>query len=327
MRVILAVLLAAQVASAQPAREVTREFQAGVDAFRLGKHHDARKHLERATQLDPKLPGPHRFLAAVAQAQGRFADCVTSARAAIELNPASQELADTRKLHDDCRRSAGRPAYGQELGDKAAIGVTANVDGAAVKISGLVYGATPIEPRPIPAGAHEVELTKAGYLPAKRSVTALAGIVTDVEIDLAPDPEATGRAEGKGKVVTRATGLLIVKRLSVAHPTVAEANSDGFFIEVLIDGAPRSRPSSPNAEVDPRYDLAPGIHVVEVRSAGADPWRRRVRVVADQTVEVEVTPVITVRRERTRARGLWLIGGGVALGGVGGAALYHDSNV
>ncbi len=48
MRVMLTVLLAvARVASAQPAKEVTREFQAGVDAFRLGKHDVARKHLER----------------------------------------------------------------------------------------------------------------------------------------------------------------------------------------------------------------------------------------------------------------------------------------
>lgn len=329
MRVIVAVLLAAQVASAQPAKEVTRAFQAGVDAFRLGKHDEARKHLEHATRLDPKLPGPHRFLAAVAQAQGRFPDCVASARVAIALNPASQELADTRKVHDDCRRAAGRPSYSQELGDKAAIGVTTNVDGATVKISGLVYGATPLDPRPIPAGPHEVELTRTGYLPKTLSVTALAGIVTDVEVELAPDPAADkGPTEGGDKVVTRATGLLVVKGLSAAHRPVGDGPGDVFFVEMLIDGVrARARPKQGETWDDlDRYDLAPGIHVVEVRSAGVDPWRRRVRVVAGQTVEVEVTPVITVRRERTRTRGLWLIGGGAGLAGVGGAALYKGWN-
>ena len=64
MRVVLVVLLVAQVASAQPSKEVTREFQAGVDAFRLGKHDEARKHLERAKQLDPKLPGPNLHIKA-----------------------------------------------------------------------------------------------------------------------------------------------------------------------------------------------------------------------------------------------------------------------
>lgn len=320
MRVVLVVLLVAQVASAQPGKEVTREFQAGVDAFRLGKHDAARKHLERANQLDPKLPGPNRFLAAVAQAQGRFADCVTSARTAIELNPTSQELADTRKLHDDCRRAAGRPSYTQELGDKAAIGVTANVGGATVKISGLVYGATPLEPRPIPAGSHELELTKTGYLPAKLTVTALAGIVTDVEADLAPDPAAERATEAGTKVVPRATGLLILKGLTRAHPTVAEARSDNFLIEVFIDGAT----GHPRRDYDPqtrgdhdRFDLPPGIHVVEVQSSGVDPWRRRVRITAGQTVEVEVTPVITVSRERIRTKGLWLTGAGAALMAVG----------
>lgn len=327
MRVILAVLLAAQVASAQPGKEVTRAFQAGVDAYRLGKHDEAVKHLERARQLDPKLPGPHRFLAAVAQAQGRFADCVTSARTAIELNPASQELADTRKLHADCRRGAGRAGYAQELGDQAAIAVTANVAGATVKISGLVYGATPLEPRPIPAGAHELELTKTGYLPAKLTVTALAGIVTDVEAELAPDPAGERGPDEGTKVVPRATGLLILRGVMDVHPTVEEAGTDSFSFEVLIDGARgRARPIRPidrtsdEYELD-HYDLAPGIHVVELKSSGVDPWRRRVRVIAGQTVEVQISAVVTVRRERIRTKGLWLTGTGAGLIAVGAVSL------
>jgi hypothetical protein len=307
VRVILAVLVAvARVASAQPAKEVTREFQAGVDAFRLGKHDDARKHLERATQLAPKLPGPHRFLAAVAQAQGRFTDCVASARVAIELNPASQELADTRKLHDDCRRSAGRPLYGQELGDKAAIGVTANVSGATVKISGLVYGATPLQPRPIPAGAHEVELMKAGYLPATVSVTALAGIVTDVEVELEPDPAGAGQPEGKAKVLVRTMGSL-------------ELTGDLDAAVVVVDGKPVEHR-------DGGLALAPGSHVIDVRVPGKDPWRRRV-VIAGGTASA-LTPDLedTARRERIRRFGLPLLVVGGALGGFGGVALYKDWN-
>jgi len=319
VRVLLIVLLAAQVASAQPGTAVTREFQAGVDAFRLGKHDEARKHLERAKQLDPSLPGPNRFLAAVAQAQGRFADCVTAARVAIELNPASQELADTRTLHDDCRRAAGHPTYARELADKAAIGVTANVAGATVTISGLVYGATPLLPRPIPAGTHEVELAKAGYLTARTTVTALAGIVTDVEVELAPDPAAQG---------TGGTATVVVPRASSAILVVLP-DFDG--VVVRVDGAPATLTPvrvENGGVVTREIAVAPGMRVLDIRRHGNDPWRRRVHVVAtareDRDLHV-VSPVFvdTAARERIRTRGLWLVGTGAGLALVGGIAVVQ----
>jgi tetratricopeptide (TPR) repeat protein len=179
----VASLVAARLAWAVPA-ELTREFQAGVDAYRLGKYDDARVHLDKAQALDPRLPGPHRFLAAVAQAQHRWADCIAETRRALKLNPRSQELSDTRKLHDDCRASDGRPAYRGELGDNAAIAVTANVTGATVRIAGLRYGGTPVEPRLIKPGAIQVDIDKPGYKAGHVAVDALPGIVTDVAVEL-----------------------------------------------------------------------------------------------------------------------------------------------
>jgi hypothetical protein len=176
-------VVAARLAWATPA-ELTREFQAGVDAYRLGKYDDARVHLDKAQALDPRLPGPHRFLAAVAQAQHRWADCISETRRALQLNPHSQELSDTRKLHDDCRVSDGRPTYRGELGDNAAIAVTANVTGATVRIAGLRYGGTPVDPRRIKPGAIQLDIDKPGYKPARVAVEALPGIVTDVAVEL-----------------------------------------------------------------------------------------------------------------------------------------------
>jgi tetratricopeptide (TPR) repeat protein len=176
-------------AAAPPPRvsnELTREFQAGVDAFRLGKYEEARAHLEKAEALDPKLPGPHRFLAAVARAQHRYADCITEARRALQLNPQSREVAGTRKLHDDCRTADGRPPFQAVLGENAAITVTANVPGATVRIGALRYGGTPVAPRLIKAGFHEVEIEKLGWKPAHLAIDALPGIVTDVNVTLEP---------------------------------------------------------------------------------------------------------------------------------------------
>jgi tetratricopeptide (TPR) repeat protein len=173
---------------------LTREFQAGVDAYRLGKYDDARAHLERAEAIDPRLPGPHRFLAAVAQAQRRWADCIAEARRALQLNPQSHELADTRRLHDGCRESDGRPAYRGELGDAAAIAVTANVSGATVRIAGLRYGGTPVAPRLIKPGTLRVDVEKSGWKPAHVTIDALPAIVTDIAVELEPLAPSAGPA-------------------------------------------------------------------------------------------------------------------------------------
>lgn len=170
---------------------LTREFQAGVDAYRLGKYDDARVHLEKAQAIDPRLPGPHRFLAAVAQAQRRWADCIAEARRALQLNPQSHELADTRRLHDACRESDGRPSYRGELGDAAAIAVTANVSGATVRIGGLRYGGTPVAPRLIKPGTLRVDVEKSGWKPAHVTIDALPAIVTDIAVELEPIAPAT----------------------------------------------------------------------------------------------------------------------------------------
>jgi hypothetical protein len=183
----LAVSLGATLAAGAPAvsARLTKEFQAGVDAYRLGKYDEARAHLDKAQAIDPKLPGPHRFLAAVAQAQHRWADCIAETRRALQLNPHSKELAETRKLHDDCRAGDGRPAYSPELGEGAAIAVvTTNVTGATVRIGGLRYGGTPVEPRLIKPGTLVVDIDKQGFRPAHLTIDALPGVVTDVTVEL-----------------------------------------------------------------------------------------------------------------------------------------------
>jgi tetratricopeptide (TPR) repeat protein len=180
----LGVVGAAPAAAGPVPANLTREFQAGVDAYRLGKYDDARAHLEKAQAIDPRLPGPHRFLAAVAQAQHRWADCIAETRRALQLNPHSQEIAETRKLHDSCRESDGRPLYQGELGDSAAIAVTANVPGATVRIGGLRYGGTPVAPRLIKPGVLRVDLEKAGWKAAHVTIEALPSVVTDIIVEL-----------------------------------------------------------------------------------------------------------------------------------------------
>ena len=309
-RAALALLLVSHVASAQQNVELTKEFQAGVDAFRLGKFDEARAHLEKARGMDPKLPGPHRFLAAVAQAQSRWADCVDSAHAALELNPASSEAADTRKLYETCRISGGRTPLRQELGDSAAVAVTTNVPGATVKINGLTYGGTPLAPRPITAGSLDVEIEKPGWKPAKKTVNAIAGIVTDLNVDLEPDPNA--QTPGDLDVAKAA-------KLKIGYLVIPTGNGTLTINEAV--------PPAVNPEHADRIELPAGTHVVELRQDGKDPWRRRVRISAGQKTVVRPDLVDTAERTSVEHRGFYILGAGGALlaGGFITAMLSRDA--
>ncbi|MFN0253360.1 MAG: PEGA domain-containing protein [Kofleriaceae bacterium] len=271
--------------------KLTREFEAGVDAYRLGKLEDARAHLEKAIAMNPALPGPHRFLAAVSQAQGRFEDCIASARTAIEMNPRSSEIADTRKLHDACRSSAGRAVFRDDLGDGAAIAVTTSVPGATVTISGLSYGGTPLAPRRIKPGTHEVSVEKSGFRPAKASVNALPGVVTDVDFELVAD----------ASVVVK-----IAPSDSTSTLTIRGGDS------LVLDG------DSVSFEPNEPISIAPGEHLVEVRRANKEPWRRRVRLEPRQ--ERTLVPSFETAHAHVRTRGWLAIGAGVGFGLVGGVA-------
>lgn len=297
-RAALVLLLVSRVVAAQPAPpvspELMKEYQAGLDAFHLGKYDDAIAHLQKARDLDPKLPGPYRYLAAVAQAQNRWADCVKNAHKALELKPNSIEVADTKKLYESCRISGGGVPYLQDLTDSAAISVTTNIPGAQVRINGLTYGGTPLAPRPITPGTLDIEITKPGWRPAKTEVNAVVGIVTDVDINLEADPNAQVKPDvDVNKPVKFKYGYLLIP-------------PDATTV-LTIDG-------KPTPLTDKRIELEPGTYVIELSRPGKDPYRRRVRISAGQKSVVNPEFVDTAERGASETRGFYVVG-------VGGAAL------
>lgn len=280
--------------------DLTKEFQAGTDAYRLGHYDEARAHLEKARDLDPRLPGPYRWLAAVSQAQGKWDDCTKNAQKALEVNPKSTETADTRKLHEECRRSAGRPPSQGDLGDSAAVAVITNVVGATVQINSLAYGATPLAPRPITPGELEVTIEKLGWKSKTVTVNAIAGIVTDVIVDLEADPNAQSKIQVEAHEVPKIGWLIWPK---------GEPN-------VIVDGK-----QTPPVE---RVELQPGTHTIELQSPGKDPWRRRFRITAGQKTIVSPTFVDSAERESSETRGLYIVGAS-ALFFVGGFVTAMES--
>lgn len=285
-------------APAPPSPAFTQEFQAGVDAFRLGQYDEAVKRLTAASQMEPALPGPHRFLAAVAAAQQRWGECITSARTAIGLNPLSAEIEATRKLHDDCREADGRPGFTGDLAGGGAISVTANVAGATVTVGGLKYGATPLAPRAIAVGDVVVTAVKTGWKPAEVTTTILPGIVTDVALTLEEQPIVDGGGNGTSSDPEKVE----VGWLRIEAPAGAT---------VRIDGVP--------ATVDERgrFALAPKIVEVEVSAPGRVPQRRTVRVSKGQeTVAAFELESAGARAQRQRTGRIAMVAA-VGLGAVG----------
>lgn len=282
-------------------------FQAGVDAYRLGDYAAARTHLEQARALDASLPGPHRFLAAVDAAEGKWQDCIADARRAIAANPASTEIAATRKLHDDCRAALGLAPFAGTYGDGGAIAVTANVSGAAVSLAGLRAGSTPMAPRPIGLGEVAVSASKAGWKTATATVTILPGVVTDVALVL--DEEAA---------------------LPVVDPEHAQVPEQGWLIvrapagaTVAVDGA------AATPDERGRYPLAPGDHTLRVEQPGAIAVERPVRITRGQEARVTVALVslaAAAGRRRLGAIALGTAAGLTVAGAVTGLLSMHAAD-
>ncbi|MBK9034408.1 MAG: PEGA domain-containing protein [Myxococcales bacterium] len=288
------VVLAAATASAQPSSQFLSEFQAGTDAYRLGDYDTARAHLERAVAIDPSLPGPSRFLAAVDVAESKWEDCIGHARTAIIANPASSEIIATRKLHDDCRAALGRAPFTGDYADGGALLVLTNISGAALTIGGLRAGATPLPPRPIALGPVEVVATKAGWKTARGSVTVIPGVVTDLELVLEEEPTSL---DVVGDPVVPDHGWL---RL--------DAPVDAA---VIIDSAPGV------LDERGRYQLSTGEHAVEVSAPGYLPYRTKIRVQRGQEQRVRVPRDSVGARATRRRNGTIALGTAAGLGALG----------
>ncbi len=281
----------------QPSQEFLDEYRKGEDAYRLGNYAEATTHFEAAKALDPKLPGPWRFLGAVALAEKRYADCVAATREAIKLNPTAKTVGDTRAIHDECRAALGKPAYKDAYQPATgAVSVTTDQVGAQVTIGGLSYGATPVL-KAVAVGTVDVTVKKAGYLDATRTIDVLPELVTDVDFVLEVDPNV-GRDLGLGN------GELTTGWVKIVTPVVG--------ITVEVDG------KSVEMDDEGRYVVEAGPHVVTVTAEGREPYSKNVRVAKGQLVSVKADLRSQGEVTSTRKRGRILVSAGVGLAVVGG---------
>src|SRR5882672_4408384 len=108
-----ALLVAATVhADSRPMKGFDAAYQSGQDLFHLGKYAEARAAFVRARSLEPRLPGPHRWLGRIARVTESWEECVASATEAVRLRPDSPLVPQVREDLNACRAALGRPGYG-----------------------------------------------------------------------------------------------------------------------------------------------------------------------------------------------------------------------
>ncbi len=163
-------------------------YEAGQDAFNLGKYDDAWRHFLKARELAPDKPGPYRWLGRTARVRREWQDCLAYSLDALRMHPTSKQAPEVRKDVAACRAGLGRPAFAGTLhAGQGAVAVIADVDGASVSVDGIAKGRTPLEPVPLATGHHTVRVDGKGLAPVERPVDVLEGVVIDVEIALRPN--------------------------------------------------------------------------------------------------------------------------------------------
>jgi tetratricopeptide (TPR) repeat protein len=275
----------------------------GQDLFNLGKYDDARVEFDKARALNPKLPGPWRYLGKIAKIQERWQDCVDAATEAIRLKPDSSNSDEVRADLDVCRGSLGRVTFSGTLPNGfGALTVTSNVEGARVAVDGIGKGATPLAPSPMTSGKHVVVVEKEGYLRKQVEVDVVATIVVDIDAHLEVDPSSKANLppEEHGNVG---------EDIQVGWIVVA-TNASGAA--VLLDGkVPTPGPAG-------SYEATPGPHELEVTAPGYEGYKQSVRVARAQkrTISVQLRSLAEIHGQNNKG---YLFFGVAAAAGLTGA--------
>jgi tetratricopeptide (TPR) repeat protein len=180
----IAVAIVVLAALAAPARADDEEdarsaMGRGVTALAAHQYQAALDEFERATQLVPAAPGPYRYAGEALERLERWADAVARYRRYLEVWPAASDAADVR----------GRIARIEAAHLRGVVAITCQA-GAAVTIDGASIGTTPLEPVPLTAGEHDVQVSAGGYLPWRTTVSVSAGAEVVVTCNLAALPPA-----------------------------------------------------------------------------------------------------------------------------------------
>jgi len=178
----LAFLGLAPSALADKVEEARARFQRGVELYREGSFDAALAEFNKAYDLAPN----YRVLYNMAQVQTERHDYVAALKLMEKyLEDGGNDIAPERKdqVTKEIATLRGRVTE---------LKVNTNVEGAELLIDGVVSGTTPFtEPVLISAGVRQLQLRKAGYETANKTMTVAGGEEVAIDFELEELPESS----------------------------------------------------------------------------------------------------------------------------------------
>jgi len=270
----------------------------------LGKYAEAIALFRKAVHILPKLAGAWRNMGLAYEGLKQYRRAIHAYERYLDIaGTGGRYSLKVMERVNECRKRLGlQPKIFSLLGAAGHIRLEVSVDGAAIRLDGLLRGSSPVRALPVAAGLHVIEVTKEGYLPFNRSVGVKAGKTVVLRVTLARDPNYHPPRRVAG-----------IKHHKAANEAYLSVDSPAEGIEVWVDGH-RASQNGKGAWVVPR----PRKHVVEVRAPGRVAWRARVELLRGEKKTLHpILPLVT--RKRAFRRWGWIsLGVAALLAGAGG---------
>lgn len=169
-------------------REARQHFVAGIEHFRAHQYREAIQSFELAAGLVPSadlqynIARAHEELSEYEQAIDHYQNYLRD-----RVDPPDREELEAH-IEQLRERAEAERARARDRPTSGTLRLTANRDGADVRLDGEAAGTTPWDaPRDVEPGRHALSVDREGYIPFRSEVSVERGLTTAAYADLVPE--------------------------------------------------------------------------------------------------------------------------------------------